>query len=138
MGKKNNNKNHKEFSKVLLIQESALIWVLTFAFIGLAFFCIHCGYTGSLPWLAAMVGFPWTAYGVSQVFYYRKSMKENSKGGIKFESVMAEIQQIYGNVPQLDWTLDTQSEQNENNVIYDSNQKETTDNSYTPDIYYGI
>jgi positive regulator of sigma E activity len=80
-----------EFSKLLLLQESILIWIMSLTFLVLAFFCIWKGYMGSLPWLAAMVAFPWTAYGVSQVFYYRKSMKENSKGGIKFESVMAEI-----------------------------------------------
>ncbi|MBO7079259.1 MAG: hypothetical protein J6W64_05565 [Bacilli bacterium] len=38
-----------------------------------------------------MVGLPWTAYGVSQGFYYRKSTKENTKDGIKYESVMTEL-----------------------------------------------
>jgi hypothetical protein len=38
-----------------------------------------------------MVGFPWTAYGVSQMYYYKKSMKENSKNGIKYDAVMADI-----------------------------------------------
>lgn len=81
----------KEFSKILLIQESVLIWIITLAFIGLAYFCIINQYFGELPWLAAMVGFPWTAYGVSQGFYYRKSEKENTKGGIKYETAMAEF-----------------------------------------------
>ena len=107
MGKKNNKNQKKEFSKVLLIQESALLWVLTLSFIGLAFYCIFCGYTGSLPWLAAMISFPWTAYGVSQVFYYKKSTVENSKDGIKFESVMAEVNAMYNNsIPQIDWGID--------------------------------
>ena len=83
-------KSKTEFSKVLLIQESVLIWIITIAFIGLAYFCIVNQYFGELPWLAAMVGFPWTAYGVSQGFYYRKSQKENTKGGIKYDTVMAE------------------------------------------------
>jgi hypothetical protein len=39
-----------------------------------------------------MAGFPWTAYGVSQAFYYRKSTKENTAGGIKYDSVMYELQ----------------------------------------------
>lgn len=86
-----------EFSKTLLIQESALIWILTISFIVLAFQAIRYGYVGSLPWLSAMVVFPWTAYGVSQAFYYRKSLKENTKDGIKFESVMAEVKALYGN-----------------------------------------
>lgn len=80
-----------EFSKTLLIQESVLIWVMNIAFLFLAFYCIYKGYVGSLPWLAAMVGFPWTAYGVSQAMYYKKSQAENTKDGIKFESVLAEI-----------------------------------------------
>ena len=81
----------QEFSIWLLIQESALIWVMNIAFLFLAFYCIFKGYVGSLPWLAAMVGFPWTAYGVSQMMYYKKSQAENTKEGIKYESVLAEI-----------------------------------------------
>ena len=69
-------KQKKEFSKWLLIQESALIWVISLAFLGLAFFCVINQYFGELPWLAAMCGFPWTAYGASQAFYYKKSEKE--------------------------------------------------------------
>ena len=87
-------KQNKEFSKTLLKQESALIWIMSLSFIVLAFYCIYEGFTGSLPWLAAMVGFPWTAYGVSQAFYYRKSMAENTSGGIKYESVLAEAQKV--------------------------------------------
>ena len=65
-------KKKTEFSKVLLIQESALIWIMTLAFLGLAALCIIKDYTGSLPWLTAMISLPWTAYGVSQCFYYNK------------------------------------------------------------------
>ena len=84
-------KQKKEFSKTLLIQESILIWVVTLAFLFLAFTCITNQYFGELPWLAAMAAFPWTAYGVSQACYYRKSEKENTRDGIKFESVMAQL-----------------------------------------------
>lgn len=80
-----------EFSKALLIQESILIWIITLAFIGLAYFCVINQYFSELPWLTAMVGLPWTAYGVSQMYYYKKSMAENIKDGIKYETVMAEI-----------------------------------------------
>ena len=54
-----------EFSKSLLVQESILIWIVTITFLILAFVCILNQYFGELPWLAAMAGFPWTAYGVS-------------------------------------------------------------------------
>lgn len=90
---------HSEFSKILLIQESALIWIITIAFIILAFMCVTYGFIGSLPWLSAMVCFPWTAYGVSQACYYSKSKAENTQGGIKFENAFRQYQQVthYGN-----------------------------------------
>ena len=84
-----------EFSKILLIQESVLIWIMTIFFMYLAYLSIQNQYFGELPWLAAMVGFPWTAYGVSQMYYYKKSMKENSKTGIKYDAVMADIANGY-------------------------------------------
>ena len=89
MSKKTKNNNKKmAFSKVLLIQESILIWVLTIAFLLLAFYCVHNQFFGELPWLAAMCGFPWTAYGVSQACYYKKSQKENTEGGITYATAM--------------------------------------------------
>jgi hypothetical protein len=78
----------KCFSKWLLIQESVLIWIITAALIVLAFYCVINQYFGELPWITAMTGFPWTAYGVSQAFYYRKSEKENTKNGIVFETAL--------------------------------------------------
>lgn len=88
MPSRKKKKNKLEFSKLLLIQESALIWIVTIALIILAFVCISKEYFGELPWIAAMVGFPWAAYGVSQAYYYRKAMAENTKDGIKYESVL--------------------------------------------------
>lgn len=90
-------KQKREFSKTLLIQESALIWISTLAYIILAFYCIYNGYMGSLPWLTASASLPWAAYGVSQVYYYKKSMAENTKDGIKYASVMKELDEAYNN-----------------------------------------
>lgn len=81
-------KSKKEFSKTLLIQESALIWIITIAAIALAFYCVINQYFGELPWITAMIGFPWGAYGVSQACYYKKAEKENVKDGIKYESII--------------------------------------------------
>ena len=89
--KKQNKK--MEFSKQLLLQESMLIWIITIAFIVLAFVCVFNQYFGELQWLAAMCGFPWTAYGASQAFYFRKAEKENTKGGIKYETTMIDNHQ---------------------------------------------
>ena len=84
-------KKKTEFSKILLIQESALIWIITIGCLILAYFCIANGSYADLPWLTAIVGLPWTAYGVSQVYYYKKSMAENVKDGIKYDTVMADL-----------------------------------------------
>ena len=95
MEKKKTNKGKyakkQEFSKILLIQESALIWIVTLGAFYLAFYCIKNQYFGELPWIVALVGFPWTAYGASQAFYFRKAEKENTKGGIKYETVIKTV-----------------------------------------------
>ena len=120
-------KKNTEFSKVLLKQESALIWIMSLSFIILAFYCIHAGFTGSLPWLAAMVGFPWTAYGVSQAMYYRKSMKENSCGGIKYDTIMEEARRVtdaYQNAAGFDFSM------YDDGIDPFANVKETTTATY--------
>lgn len=88
---KKEQKTKLEFSKSLLVQESILIWVHTIAMIVLAYICIMHEYLGELPWLTAMTSLPWVAYGVSQGFYYNKAKAENTKSGIKYETVMAEL-----------------------------------------------
>lgn len=75
--KKSSKKQKKEFSKKLLIQESALIWIVTLALVTLSFICVFTGAYAELPWLTAMVALPWGAYGVSQAYYYKKAEKEN-------------------------------------------------------------
>ena len=140
MGKRRRkNKPEKiEFSKTLLIQESALIWVLTLASIVLAFYCVACGYTGSLPWITAMVGLPWSAYGVIQIFYYQKSTKENTKNGIKFESVMAEVNSIYGSSVKYNQIFDTTSQEKtiEPDIIIP--EQDNFVEEYIPNLDYGI
>ncbi len=123
MKKENSSKTNKqEFSKALLRQESALIWIITISFIVLAFICVKNSYIGELPWLTAMVGLPWTAYAVSQAFYYRKAMKENTKDGIKYESVITELEQTLNQEQQkFDLAL-KMKEQQLNNTTCDEQQ----------------
>ena len=75
------------FSKVLLIQESILIWLITLACLVMAFICIFSGSFIELPWITAMVGCPWGAYAISQHAYYKKSMAENTQGGIVYDNI---------------------------------------------------
>ena len=85
-------KNKIEFSKSLLVQESILIWIVTLVVLFFTFLCLRFQYFGELPWLTGLVGLPWSAYGVSQACYYKKAMAENTKDGIKFETVMSELE----------------------------------------------
>lgn len=133
MDKNNQIKKKKEFSKVLLIQEATLIWIMSISFILLAFYCIREGFTASLPWLSAMVGFPWSAYGVSQVYYYKKSSIENQKGGIKFETVLEEVKQQY-NTNKISSSLFDDA----NGVYSYDNVSISDSNSDTIDLDYGI
>lgn len=89
--RKKKKKEKLEFSKVLLIQESGLVWITTLAFIVLAYISITNDYIGDLPWLVALVTAIWTAYGVSQGFYYNKAKSENLQGGIRYLSVANEL-----------------------------------------------
>lgn len=79
----------REFSKRLIADIRGLLWLVTAGGIGLAALCILKGYTGSLPWLSAMVGLPWTAHGVVCSFYLNMAKSDHKQGGITFESARA-------------------------------------------------
>ena len=78
-----------EFSKRLVADIRALRWVVTIGGLALAAYCIRVGYTGSLPWISAMVGLPWTAHGVVCSFYLSLCKSDHREGGITFESAKA-------------------------------------------------
>lgn len=126
-------KEKKEFSKILLIQESVLIWISTIALIALAYVCVLQGFTGSLPWLSAMVGLPWTAYGFSQVYYYKKSMAENTKDGIKYDSVMTELEKTY-----LENLNNNTNHYIDNDIVIDDIYTDNYDGLDNIDLDYGI
>lgn len=79
----------RDFSKRLISDIRWLLWVVTLGGIILATYCVRKGYTGSLPWLSAMVGLPWTAHGVVCSFYLNMAKSDHSEGGITFESAKA-------------------------------------------------
>lgn len=78
-----------EYSKRLVSDIRALLWVVTVGGLLLAFYCIRTGYTGSLPWISAMVGLPWTAHGVVCSFYLSLCKSDHKQGGITFEAAKA-------------------------------------------------
>lgn len=93
-GKKADAVKEKEYSKKVLDNELALLWVNTIGMMGLAFFCVFVRFDAAFPWLTAMVGLPWTAWGISKTGYTMKSTKENTAGGVKYETLMLAAKQI--------------------------------------------
>lgn len=79
----------QEFSKRLISDIRLLLWVVTLGGLVLAAYCIRKGYTGSLPWLTAMVGLPWTAHGTVCAFYLNLAKSDHKEGGITFEAARA-------------------------------------------------
>ena len=70
-----------EFSKRLISDIRALLWVVAVGGLVLAACCVHRDYAGALPWLTAMVGLPWTAHGTVCAFYLNMTKSDHREGG---------------------------------------------------------
>lgn len=81
-----------EYSKKLINDIRSLLWVVTVGGILLAFYCVYKDYVGSLPWIAAMVGLPWSAHGVVCAFYLNMAKSDHTGAdgtGITFAAAQA-------------------------------------------------
>ena len=76
----------RDFSKQLISDIRWLLWAVTIGDLLLVGYYIRRGYTGSLPWLSAMVGLPWSAHGVVCSFYLNVVKSDHKKGDITFEA----------------------------------------------------
>ena len=84
--RKKNRRRQADFSKQMISDIRALLWVVTVGALVLAGYCIRTGYTGALPWVTAMVGLPWTAHGTVCAFYLNMAKSDHREGGITFEA----------------------------------------------------
>lgn len=82
-------KQKPAYSKRLVSDIRALLWVVTVGGLLLAAYCIYKGYAGSLPWLSAMVGLPWAAHGVVCSCYLSMAKSDHKEGGVTFEAAKA-------------------------------------------------
>ena len=78
-----------DYSKRLISDIRWLLWLVTAGVLLLTAYCIHDDYMGALPWLAVMVGLPWSAHGVVCSFYMNMAKSDHREGGITFESAKA-------------------------------------------------
>ncbi len=95
-GKQESKLQKIDFSKRLIVDIRVLLWVVTVGGLFLAFYCIRTGYTGSLPWISAMVGLPWTAHGTVCAFYLNMAKSDHRSGGITYDAAAA----VNFNAPQ--------------------------------------
>lgn len=79
-----------QFSKRLIADIRALLWVVTVGGLLLSAYCVRVDYAGALPWLTAMVGLPWTAHGAVCAFYLNMAKSDHREGGITFECAKAQ------------------------------------------------
>lgn len=82
-------KQKLEYSKKLVSDIRALLWIITVGGLFLAGWCIYKDYLGSLPWITTMVGLPWTAHGVVCSFYLNMAKSDHKEGGITFDTAKA-------------------------------------------------
>lgn len=69
---------HKmQFSKLILLIESALVFWTTWRTFGVVCMAIEQNYAGTMPYLTTLISAVWAAYGTSVSFYYNKAKAEN-------------------------------------------------------------
>ena len=66
-----------QFSKLIIIFETALVGYLTYHGVHLAYLCVSNGFDGSLAFITTLLSCAWGAYGTSVAFYYNKAKTEN-------------------------------------------------------------
>ena len=83
-------RTRQQYSKRLVSDIRSLLWAVTVGGLLLAALCIWRGYVGSLPWLSAMVGLPWTAHGVVCTAYLGLAKSDHRAGGITYDAAKAQ------------------------------------------------
>ncbi len=68
-----------EFSKSILLAETALVAYVSWRVLGFVERAITENFSGSLPYLTTFISAVWASYGASVSFYQTKSAKENVK-----------------------------------------------------------
>ncbi len=75
-----------EFSKKLIIDTRALLWIVTLGVLALAWYSIYKEYLGSLPWITSLAALVWGAFGTICSFYLEMAKSDHKEGGITFET----------------------------------------------------
>lgn len=90
IGKNKDTKQNKKlsFSKKLTLLLVMTCTAVTFTTLYLCYLCIQLNYTGSLPFLSALIGLQEVALGYICGEYLKKSKAENTTGGIVHDTAI--------------------------------------------------
>ena len=81
----------KEFTQFMILSDNAILWYMCVAYTALAAYSIYKNFTGSLPWLTGGLGLAFAAWATIQSFVIKKSVRQNTAGGITYDTAMANI-----------------------------------------------
>ena len=81
----------KEFTQFMILSDNAILWYMCAAYTALAAYSIYKNFTGSLPWLTGGLGLAFAAWATIQSFLIKKSERQNTAGGITYDTAMANV-----------------------------------------------
>lgn len=81
----------KEFTQFMILSDNAILWYICVAYTALAAYSIYKDFSGSLPWLTGGLGLAFAAWATIQSFLIKKSERQNTAGGITYDTVMANV-----------------------------------------------
>lgn len=81
----------KEFTQFMILSDNAILWYMCIAYTALAAYSIYKNFTGSLPWLTGGLGLAFAAWATIQSFLIKKSERQNTAGGITYDTAMANV-----------------------------------------------
>lgn len=84
----------KEFTQFMILSDNAILWYMCIAYTALAAYSIYKNFQGSLPWLTGGLGLAFAAWATIQSFLIKKSERQNSAGGITYETAMMNLNKI--------------------------------------------
>lgn len=81
-------KQAKEFTQYMIVSDNAILWFISISYVVLAGYSIYKNYTGALPWLTSGQALAFGGWATVQCFLIKKSEKQNTKGGITYDTAM--------------------------------------------------
>lgn len=87
----NNGKQKNSASKKIAYLFLIMTFITNIGVLFLCAFSICSGFTGALPFLTTMIGLLEFSLGYVLGHYYKKSAKENTVGGIVYDSAMTNV-----------------------------------------------